>query len=411
MLTIAGSRGGKGRSAIIPNLILWPHSALVIDPKGTNAAVTAPRRGRHREGSRVTKCLGQDVFVVDPFEIVEGVERACFNPLAVIDVNALTVTEDINNLADALVMPEEAAAAQHFVDCAKTIIAGVIAQLLSQEFKRTPSLLDVRRALTGSAEEMDALFGAMAENERAGGLSKVAATLMENAGPNERGGFVTTMTSNMKWLDSVAMQKILGRMDFDIADLKKGNMTVYVVLPPDLLEEHKRFMRLFVNLAIRQMSRGRRSEKPVLFVLDEFYALGTMTLLEKAAGLLGGYNVKLWPIIQNLTQLIELYPKNWETFFSNAGAVQVFAVNDLRTEDHLMKLLGKAVRDIEVGGRVQRVVVQLRETGEVGKELAREGGRQIVYRSGAPPLLLRRSNYDSILPKNQYAPDPDYPGS
>ena len=53
LLTIAASRAGKGRSAIIPNLILWPGSALVIDPKGTNAAVTAARRGHG--GGRVTK--------------------------------------------------------------------------------------------------------------------------------------------------------------------------------------------------------------------------------------------------------------------------------------------------------------------------------------------------------------------
>ena len=149
----------------------------------------------------------------------------------------------------------------------------------------------------------------------------------------------------------------------------------------------------------------------MLFVLDEFFALGTMTLLEKAAGLLSGYNVKLWPIIQNLGQIKELYPQNWETFFSNAGAVQVFAVNDLLTEEYLVRMLGKAVRDVEVGGRLQRVVAQLRETEEMEEELARAGGREIVFRSGAPPLLLRRTDYDRTFPKDQYAPDPDHEGS
>ena len=213
----------------------------------------------------------------------------------------------------------------------------------------------------------------------------------------------------MKWLDSVAMSKILGRSDFDLADLKKGKMTVYVVLPPHMLEEHKRFMRLFVNLAIREMSQGERSAKPVLFVLDEFFSLGTMSLMEKAAGLLGGYNVKLWPIVQNLGQLKELYPNNWETFFSNAGAVQVFAVNDLLTEEYLVRMLGKTVKDIEVGERLQRVVAQLRETEEMEEELSREKMRQVVFRSGASPLLLRRMNYDTSFLKQQYSHDPDQP--
>ena len=50
VMTIAGSRAGKGVSLIVPNLLLYEGSALVIDPKGENARITAGRRGiRHQE--------------------------------------------------------------------------------------------------------------------------------------------------------------------------------------------------------------------------------------------------------------------------------------------------------------------------------------------------------------------------
>ena len=45
VMTIAGSRAGKGVSLIVPNLLLYEGSALVIDPKGENASITAGRRG------------------------------------------------------------------------------------------------------------------------------------------------------------------------------------------------------------------------------------------------------------------------------------------------------------------------------------------------------------------------------
>ena len=57
MLTIAGSRAGKGVSLIIPNLIFYG----IIDPKGENAALdgrhaaaaaAAPRPGRDRPKDR-----------------------------------------------------------------------------------------------------------------------------------------------------------------------------------------------------------------------------------------------------------------------------------------------------------------------------------------------------------------------
>ena len=78
MLTIAGSRGGKGVSALVPNLLLYPGSALVIDPKGELAQITAARRGHGSD--RVTECLGQDVYILDPEDIVIGYPRASWNP-------------------------------------------------------------------------------------------------------------------------------------------------------------------------------------------------------------------------------------------------------------------------------------------------------------------------------------------
>jgi type IV secretion system protein VirD4 len=93
------------------------------------------------------------------------------------------------------------------------------------------------------------------------------------------------------------------------------------VLPPKYLDEHGRFLRLFVNLALLEASKGLKPRFPVLMVLDEFYALGRLQFMAKAAGLLAGYGVKLWPIVQNLSQIPELYPDNWETFLGNAGTV------------------------------------------------------------------------------------------
>ena len=46
VMTIAGTRAGKGVSLIMPNLMIYEGSALVVDPKGENAEITAGRRGK-----------------------------------------------------------------------------------------------------------------------------------------------------------------------------------------------------------------------------------------------------------------------------------------------------------------------------------------------------------------------------
>lgn len=88
MITVAGSRAGKGVSVIIPNLIFYPGSVLAIDPKGELASITARRRARD---------LKQKVFVLDPFErTADWVKpyRASFNPMA-------TLTPDNPHIAPA----------------------------------------------------------------------------------------------------------------------------------------------------------------------------------------------------------------------------------------------------------------------------------------------------------------------
>ena len=77
IMTVAGSRAGKGRWLLVPNLLLYPGSALVLDPKGELAAITARRRQE----------MGQKVFIIDPFN-TSGVDKrpelapmlASFNP-------------------------------------------------------------------------------------------------------------------------------------------------------------------------------------------------------------------------------------------------------------------------------------------------------------------------------------------
>ena len=60
LTVVAGSRSGKGRSYIVPNLLSYNGSTIVIDPKGENAAITARYRAQE---------LGQNVHILDPFRI------------------------------------------------------------------------------------------------------------------------------------------------------------------------------------------------------------------------------------------------------------------------------------------------------------------------------------------------------
>ena len=58
-------------------------------------------------------------------------------------------------------------------------------------------------------------------------------------------------------------------------------------------------------------------------------------------GLMAGYGVQLWPILQDVHQLRATYGQRAGTFLSNAGILQVFGVNDHDSARLVSDLLGQ----------------------------------------------------------------------
>src|SRR3984957_9274025 len=110
--------------------------------------------------------------------------------------------------------------------------------------------------------------------------------------------------------------------DFEFAALKARTATVFLVLPPDRISTYSRWLRLMVAQALSELARSAaRPSAPVLFLLDEFAALGRLEPVERAMGLMAGYGVQLWPILQDLHQLRSTYGKRAETFLSQFPSV------------------------------------------------------------------------------------------
>lgn len=399
MITIAGSRAGKGTTAIIPNLLLWKGSTLVIDPKGTNAAVTARRR----------KALGQDVHIIDPFNVLGHRKTASFNPLEGLDPTSPNIREQVYAIAEALVIADSNQKERHWDDGAKTVIAGMIGHLISSPRYENPTLADLRTMISALPEEQTELWADMSLNEAAGRLPKDAANrIIRGINTNEISSILSNADKHTEWLSSPAMKEALGSSSFNFAELKKKPTTIYLVLPPQYLQTHNRFLRLFINMAISQMSIGGRSEVPVLLLMDEFLALGKMEEVEKAFGLMAGYNLVMWPFIQDIGRLKTLYGKSVNAFIANSRAVQVFGVADEETKEFVSKNIGERYISADLKSLQNRSIVKLRAPSEVAIDVAAETNRQYILRAGKAPLVLEKVAYYDSAPL-KFLNDIDFP--
>lgn len=410
-VTIAGTRGGKGRSVIIPTLLSYKGSAIVLDPKGENAAITARRR---RE-------LGQSVHILDPFGIVPGMETARFNPLAELELISDRIREDIEAIADGIVVPESGSGF-HFSESARIIIAGFIAYLVAREPPENRTLPAMLELMMDQQRREQALSD-MASNPACGGLMMQAVNILGIAAQSGGEGFsayMSTLTRNLSWIGSKPMAHVLSASDFTLAELKTKPTTIYLCLQEQDLVEHKRFLRVVINLAINAIGATLKSPPHgTLFLLDEFHVLGPMEKVKTAAALMAGYGLKLWIVLQSLSQLKEAAPDAWETIMDTAGAVQVFSLGlDQETALWASQAMGRypvirrETRTDEKGRseqvRIAEGVADLAAPGEVRALTERERMAQIVIRPGRNTLYLARANYDQTLYlfRGQFDPRP-----
>jgi len=369
---VSGSRGGKGTSSIVNNLCLWPGSAVVVDPKGENATITAARRGK---GSSDCQGLGQAVYVLDPFQAaqVEHSYRAHFNPLDVLRPDSEESVDEAGRIADAIVVIHESND-PFWDESARSMVKGLILHILTAEaYEGRRNLITLRQLIMrGDWEAVEALreigeqdippahgllWSALTTNPAFGGLVAGIGDTFTNMllnSPKQYESVLQVANRNTEFIDSPAMQRCLASSDFHLAELKtrKNGMSLYLCLPQRYMSTHYRWLRMMIALTVTQMEivRGRPATGfPILMVLDEFAGLKRMEIVEQAAAQIAGYGVKLFFVLQSLEQLKAAYKENWETFLSNSGLKIFFSLDDNFSREYVSKLVGETevIREVQ----------------------------------------------------------------
>jgi len=159
----------------------------------------------------------------------------------------------------------------------------------------------------------------------------------------------------------------------------------------------------------------KANKVPVLGILDEFKTtVGNLNAINTLNSLGAGYGVQLITVIQNLGQLKELMPHNWETYLSNSGFQIYGRCRDWTTSEYLSRMSGSVEaqtaskqfgRDVNVsvGTQAKRFLLP-EETRELGDNEA------LVFCDGVPGVIRagRRPYYDPNEPhfKGRYDMDP-----
>jgi type IV secretion system protein VirD4 len=330
LITIAPTGAGKGIGCIVPALLRHPGPAIVIDPKGENAMVTARRR---RE-------MGQQVAVIDPMNLT-GLEAGSLNPLDLIDPRDASGVHMAAAVVNAM-LPQtiEGDRNRYWLNRGRQLLTGIVLHCVTDLPPEQRTLAQVREVV----------------NACAGNPGELAERLRESRHPEVRiiegnlrigasetlGGIISFAQEGVDFLRGPQLQAATATTTFDLAAVTRGEpLTIYIVLPPHFLEPLGRILRLWITALLSLIMRRRsRPPLPTLFLLDEAAQLGELAELRTALTLLRGYGLQTWSFWQDVSQLKQIYPRDWQTMINNCRVIQCFGAHNLYAAADMANLVG-----------------------------------------------------------------------
>jgi type IV secretion system protein VirD4 len=332
-LVCARTRSGKGVGLVIPNLLSWYPSAIVIDIKGENFQKTSGFR----------KKMGQTVYRFAPKDETRNTHR--LNPLDFIRFDSDHCITDLTNLASKL-FPLPKIAETVWRSESQSLFVGIALYLY--ERGDYPTLGTIYKFLHKHAD-LPGLLKGIVKTES---LSETVTMRFNNyigKADKEQSGVKTSMNEVLeKWAEPL-LDNAMSASDFSFEEFRKKRTTLYiciefaelVVMAPVL---NFIFEMCLAKLASKEFDEKREHE--LLFMLDEFPSLGAIDIIGKRISDLAGYGIRIMAIVQDLNQLEASYGRHaTQTLLSNMHAHVYFGTNDLQTAKQLSERLG--MRTIE----------------------------------------------------------------
>ena len=401
ILLVAPTRSGKGVGVIIPTLLSWPGSALILDPKdGENYDVTAPWRAQH---------AGNQIAYFTPCRT----PHACINVLDTIRVGQPSEVGDTNIIAHSLVAPEkmarESATSVHFRELAALIL--------------TASMLHVKYTVAGASLARVWYFLTQQHQTLAACLQTLRTTAHHSAGVHQAIATLTTALSNISgdrelssvWTTAIRplvlyndplIARSTDTSTFALEDLQYGAapMTLYLVAPsPRALTRLHPLYRVVLDVAMARLMehKMRTWQHRLLVCADELPAHGYIHAIDQGAADMAGYGMKGLFVAQDIAQVEEVYGEKNNLWGNTEIKVFHAPTNDLTahriadrlmgegtvsnpTEQHQGGLLGRRSTSY---GHVGRPMVTHDEMMELPAHL------EIIRMKGLKPILATKIDY------------------
>lgn len=335
----APTRSGKGVGVVIPNCLHYRDSLVVFDPKLENFKITAGFRAAH----------GQEVFLFNPS--TKDFKSHGWNPLSYVSRDPIFSTGGAFNIANILypTSGNESGNTRFFNEMAQKLFVGLCLFLIETEHETeiVPSLAAMLKLST--PENGMSLAEWIKEQVQRPDLSpECKNNLLSYAGNSGQtaSGILSNFLAPLSVFSDPIVSEITSRDDFDLRDVRKKKMSIYIgILPNDILK-FSRLINLFFSQLISENTQELPENNPdlkyqCLLLIDEFAALGKVDIIESGVAYIAGYNIRILAIFQNMSQLNRLYTQDGaRTLSTNFECQIIYPPRDNKDAQEYSEIIG-----------------------------------------------------------------------
>lgn len=436
VILTAPTRSGKTAGVAIPVLLTYAGSVVALDIKGELYATTSGWR----------KSQGQSVYVWAPY--AEDRRGHRFNPLQCVSTRPDLRTNQLQTIAAAL-YPDDPNEDAFWIHHARNAFYGLAAYLFERwdaEARRLvaagvpdrerphpdssplfPSFERILRLSAGDGREPKELIRGLMAEPFVGADTRTSLAGLVSQAEETFASIIGSLQEPLAQFLNPLLAEATNACDFNLSDLRRRKMTLYVVVPPNKLSEAHKLLNIFFSTVVGENTRKTPQEDgsittPCLLLMDEFTAMGRVDVLASSISHTAGYWLRSLPIIQSLSQLDATYGQDVaRTFITNHGASIVFTPREQRDAEEYSKMLGDTTvrrknRTISRGVGMHRAQGRNRSWTETEERRALmlpqeikalSAKKEIIFLEGTPhPILADKIRYyedgyfkSRVLPK------------
>ena len=404
VILAAPTRSGKGVGVVIPNLLDYQESMVVLDIKQENYELTS--------GWRASQ--GHEIYLFNPF--AEDRRSHRWNPLSYVSKDPSFRVSDLMSIA-AMLYPDGADDQKFWVSQARNAFMAFTLYLcekwehdeqkgLPLVLRDKPTLGAVYRLSSGDGTDLRQLYQWMSQQPFLSGNAQSAfANLLSQANETFASILGTFKEPLNAWINPV-LDAATGDDDFLLTDVRKKRMTIYIGIQPNKLAESRLIVNLFFSQLINQNTKelpqnNKALKHQCLLLMDEFTSIGKVDIISSAVSYMAGYNIRLLPIIQSVAQLDATYGREVaRTLITNHALQIVYAPREQQDANDYSEMLGyTTVRKENVtrgkGGDRSRSESEERRALMLPQELKAMGAdKEVFLYEGIPhPVMCEKIRY------------------